>query len=128
MRLRHRRLERHALGPPVRLPRRAIDQQARRGQLGGHARELVLHQLEVGERLAELMARARVAQRLVERARRHTARRRADRGAQAIERAEADREPLALLAHAVLDRHAAALELDLAQGMRRREDLRADEA
>ena len=52
-RLGHGRLERDALGADVLLPGRAIGQEPRRGEIRGHARELGLDQLELGDRLAE---------------------------------------------------------------------------
>jgi hypothetical protein len=37
-------------------PRRVVDEQSRRFELGGGARDLKLHALEIGDRLAELLA------------------------------------------------------------------------
>ena len=111
--------------PVVRGPRRAVDEEPRGVELGRHARELLLHELELGERLAELPALPRVRERLVERARRHAARRRADRGAQPVERREAEREPAPSSPRRCVGGHAAVLERDLAERMRRRQDLRA---
>src|ERR1051325_9870367 len=75
-RLRHRGLERDPCrapcapratyaAVPVRRPGSAIHEQAGCGELDRHARQLLLDELELGERLPELPAPERVAERLL---------------------------------------------------------------
>ena len=76
-------------------PRRAGDEEARGVELGRHVGERGLHELEVGEALAELHARRRTCASASSSARcamPHAAR--ADRRAEHVERAEREAEPL----------------------------------
>ena len=123
----HRRLERHSLRSAVRFPRSAVHQQPRGGELDGHLRQFFLDELEIGERLPELFAVARILQRFPQRPRGHAARGGTHGGAQPVERAETQTVTLALLAQAQRGAHPAVIEGDLTQGMGGTQDLRTGE-
>ena len=111
-------------GEPLRArvlrPGRAIDEQARRVELGRHVGERRLRELEAGERTAELPARLHMRARFVERARRQAAGGRADAGAEEIQRAEREPHAVPLFAEPLRRRHAAARKPQLGDRMRRR--------
>src|SRR5207248_14625 len=79
-------------------PRGAIDEQTRGLEVGGGLGEEGLHLGVVGERRAELDARLRVGESLVERAAAHADRGGADGGTEDVERAEGELEAVAFLA------------------------------
>ena len=115
----HRRLARHALGPVVARPRRAVHEQRARVDVGGHRGDLRLRELEVLEPLPEELARRDMRERFVQGAARHAECRRAHRGAEDVERAERDAQPLSRLAHGAARRYATILEANGRQRMRR---------
>ena len=88
-------------------PRGARDEQPRGVELGRHVGQRRLHELLLGERLAELHARRHVRDGLVERAPRHAHGRGADRGAEDVERAEREAQPVPDLAERARRRDAA---------------------
>ncbi|MCZ7678592.1 MAG: hypothetical protein M5U28_07405 [Sandaracinaceae bacterium] len=96
---------------------RPVDELARGLDVAGHVRQGHLHGLLLRERPPELDARAHVRHRLVERALREADRRGADRGAEAVQRAERGAHAVALLADAIDGRDAHALEAHLADGV-----------
>jgi hypothetical protein len=108
-----------ARGAGVLRPGGAVDEQPRGIEVGGHLGERGLRELEVGERRAELAARVHVGPGLVERPRREAAGRGADARAEEVERAEGDPHAVALLAEPLRGGHAAALELELGDRVRR---------
>ena len=79
-----------------------------------HARELELHALEVGDRLAELLALLDVANRVIERALGEADHLRADADAPFVERFDRDLVALADLAEHLRLRHDAVFEQQLA--------------
>ena len=95
-------------------PGGVVDQQPRGFDLGGGPRELELHALELGDRLAELLALPGVAHRVIERRLRQPDHLRADADPPFIERLDRDLVPLADLAEHVRARHTALLEQQLA--------------
>jgi hypothetical protein len=82
----------------LREPRRVEHEVLARLDLGGHVGQLELHALEAGDRLAELLADRRVAQRLFEGALRDAERERGDADAAGVERLHEVDEPHPLLA------------------------------
>ena len=95
--LRHRRFLGDALALILH-PRRAIGEQARGFDLGGHVGELVLDGLKLGDRPAELLALLGILERGFVGALRGSDRERGDRDAAAVEDAQAVDESLAVLA------------------------------
>ncbi|EAU62243.1 conserved hypothetical protein [Stigmatella aurantiaca DW4/3-1] len=89
---------------------RLVHQQARRVDLRGHVRQHELDGLVLPDGLAERLALARVAHRLLERGPGDAQRLRGDADPAAVQRAHGDLEALALLAQEVLGRHAHVLE------------------
>ena len=112
--LRHGALARDALGPAVLDPRRAPDEEARPFQVHVHLGERHLHGLELGQPMAELAPGLDPAQRLVECAGGHPARRRPHAGPERVEGGEGEGVTLALGAEQ--DRRRV-LEADLAERM-----------
>ena len=62
----HRRLERHPLRAPVGLTGGPVDEQPGGGQVGRHARQLLLGELKVGQGSAKLLAFLGVGEGLIE--------------------------------------------------------------
>src|SRR5439155_979080 len=87
-------------------------------ELGLHVGEGELGRLEVGDRLAELVATLGVVGRLVEAALRSAERTGADVDAPAVEAHHGDAKAFTLRADAVGDRHANFVEIDLRSGLR----------
>src|SRR5947199_185619 len=71
----HRRFEGHPVGAAVLLPGRAVGKKAGGGEVRRHPRQLLLDQLELPQGVAELSASCGVRQGLLQRPRRHPARR-----------------------------------------------------
>jgi hypothetical protein len=90
--------------------RRAPDHQPRRVELGRHVGELELRRLEVGQRLAELLALDDVARRRLQAGARAAQRAGADVDAPAVEPHHRDLEAVTLGPEPVGDRHLAVLE------------------
>ena len=106
-------------GPPrLAQPRRVVDAQRRRFDVHGRARELMLHGLELGDRLAELLALLRVGDGVLERALGEADHLRADADAALVQRFDRDLVSLSDLAEDVGARHAAVLQDQLARAAR----------
>src|SRR5713101_1651071 len=88
----------------------APDQQPRGVEVGRHVGQLELRRLEVGQRLAELLALDHVARRRLQAGARAAQRAGADIDASAVEPGHGDLEAVALRPQAVGDRHLAVLE------------------
>jgi hypothetical protein len=88
----------------------SVEQRARRLQLGRHVGQRELGVLEIGDRLAELLALLGIGDRLVEAALRPAQRAGADVEPAAVEPHHRDAEALAFAADQVFDRHADSLE------------------
>ena len=123
----HRRLERDARGAAVLLPRRAIDEQPGRGQIGRHASQLFLNQLKIGNWLPELPARARVRDGFSQGARRHPAGRGTYRCSDAVERREAQLVAFAFGIETAGAGNAGVYECDFTERMRRGQHQRTHE-
>ena len=95
--------------------RGVVDEQPRRFQLGGRVRELELHALKVGDRLAELLPLLRVRDGVIERALREADHLRADADAPFVERFDRDLVAAAHFAQHVRARHAAVFQQQLAR-------------
>src|SRR5581483_7006806 len=115
--LAHRRLGEERLAG-VAEPRGVVDEQPRRFELGGGARELMLDRLEFGDGLAELLALFRVLDGVVERALREADHLRANPDAPLVERFDRDLVAFADFAKDVRPRHAALLEQQFARAAR----------
>ena len=100
-------------------PGGAIDQQRGGIDLGRAVGDRGLRQLQVAERRAEQLSRRGVLDHLVQRAAREAERRGADGRAEDVERRHRDLEALARRAEAVGHRHAARVELQRGERMRR---------
>src|SRR3954452_5090481 len=103
------------VAPLVLLPRRLVDERARRFDLGRHVDELLLHGLELRDRLAELLALLRVPVREVVGALREADAHRRDGDATAVEDLQELLEPLAARPEQVALRDARALKAELAR-------------
>ena len=108
-----------AAAAAVAQPRRAIGEQASRVHIRGHVRERRLRELKVRERLAEHRARSRVRERFIQRALREAERGAGDGGAEHVQRLHGELEAFAFGAEPLRYRHAAALEGERGQRMRR---------
>ena len=95
---------------------REIEQRARRFEVGRHVGERELGVLEIGDRLAELLAFLGIADRLIEAALRAAQRAGADVEPPAVEPGHGETEAVALRADAVGDRHSHILEDHLRGG------------
>src|SRR5205823_1412386 len=102
---------------PILLPRCAVDEQPRRLEVGGHAADLLAHELEAGQRLAELPPGGGMAERFDQRTRAHPARCRARRRTDVIEGRHPEMEATVALAEQGLVRHVAAVEAHATEGV-----------
>ena len=109
--------------PASRKSRGVVDQQARGFDLGGHLREFELHALEVGDRLAELLALLGVGDGVIERALREAGHLRADGDAAFVQSLDRDLVALADFAEHVGGGDAAVVENQLASGRRANAEL-----
>jgi len=90
-----------------------VDHRPGRGGLRLHVRDHELDPLELGDRLAELLALLRVRDRVVERSLGDAQRLRRDSGARTVQHLHRDPEPLAFLAEAVRGRYHHLVQLQL---------------
>ena len=127
-RLRHRGFERDARRAAILFPRRAIDEQPRRREIGRHAGQFLLDQLEVREGPAELLARLGVRERFGQGATRHAARRGADGRAQPVERGQPQLKPFLWRIEPALAWHHRPLQRDLTERVRRGQKQRPHES
>src|SRR5680860_909803 len=111
----HRRLQRVVGHAHVHQAAGEVGRGLQAEQVGDHPADLVLDQLEVGERPAELLALLNVVDRAVEQELRPADRARAEAHAPVVEHVHGDPEALAGLAEHVLRRHEHAVEVQLAQ-------------
>ena len=110
--LAHRRLEHDVLVVAVEEPGRHVEHRVGRVDERRHARELLLDEVEVGDRAVELVARLRPLHRLLHREARGAEHARRQRAAAVVEAGERDVQALALLEEEVLLRHLHVLQAD----------------
>ena len=123
----HGRLHGHPFRATVFLPHGSVNQQPGGHEIGGHSRQLLLNQLKLGYRSAELFALCRVVERLLQRTARHAACGGCDSGAKPVQRGHTQLEAFALGAEHGSPGHPAVNERNIAEGMWRAHHQRPDE-